>query len=231
MKGEYKVEVLSEVREETEKEVAKKSEAKLKEGTKKCDRFKLDTRTMTQIAMLSAIAGVLMSLEMPLWFAPSFYQMDLSEVPVLIGGFALGPVAGLIIALIKNLIKIVIKQTSTVGIGEFANFLIGCSFVLPSAIYYKRHKTRKGAVIAMIIGTVSITIVGSVLNAYVLLPFYAKAFGTLDAIVAAGTKVNPNIVDLKTFVFLAVAPFNMLKGVLSSLITFLIYKYIRFIMR
>lgn len=194
-------------------------------------RFKLNAKTIAQIGMLSAIASVLMIFEIPLWFAPAFYEIDISEVPVLIGGFALGPLAGVLIEVVKNLVKVAVTGTTTGGVGEFANFLIGCSFVLPSALYYRRNKGKKGALISMIIGAVSMTIIGSLLNAYILLPVYAKAFGIpIDGLIEMGTAINPNITSLNTFVMLVVAPFNMLKGVIVSGITFAIYKKIRTIL-
>lgn len=194
--------------------------------------MKLNAKSMAQIGMLSAIAGVLMLFEMPLWFAPFFYQMDISEVPVLIGGFALGPIAAILIELIKNLLKLVISSTKTGGVGEISNFIIGCSFVVPSAIYYHRNKTKKGAFVSLIIGTISLTVVGSILNAYILLPVYSKAYGiSLENLILKGTEVNSSITDLKTFIMLAVAPFNLLKGLIASFITFVLYKHISTVLR
>lgn len=194
-------------------------------------KFKLNARSIAQIGMLSAIAAILMVFDFPLWFAPSFYKIDLSEVPVLIGGFSLGPVAGVLIELLKNLLKVAIKGTSTGGVGELANFAIGCAFVVPSALYYRKRKTKKAAAISMIIGTISMTVLGCFINAFVMLPFYAKAFELpMDDIISMGTAINANITDLGSFVILAVAPFNLLKGTIVSLITFLIYKKIRVIL-
>ena len=209
--------------------VSKKTTKIVEEGKEK-DRFKLDARSIAQIGMLSAIAAVLMLFEFPLWFAPPFYQIDLSEVPVLIGGFALGPTAGVLIELVKNLLKVAVTGTTTGGVGELANFVIGCAFVLPSAIYYKRNKTRKGAATSMILGTLSMTILGSLINAFILLPFYANAFGMpIEALIEMGTAINSGISNLSTFILLAVVPFNLLKGIIVSLVTSLIYKKIRVI--
>ncbi len=192
------------------------------------EKFKLNAKTIAQIGMLSAIAAILMLFEIPLWFAPAFYQVDLSELPILIGGFALGPVAGILIELIKNLLKLAISGTTTGGVGEFANFMIGCSFVLPSAIYYKRHKSKQGAAISMVIGTISMAILGGLLNAYLLLPFYSKAYGLpLEALIEMGTAINGSITSLTSFVMLAVVPFNLFKGFIVSLLTAIIYKKIR----
>lgn len=184
-------------------------------------------RMMAQMGMLSAIAVVLMLFEIPLPFAPSFYEIDFSEVPVLIGCFTMGPLAGAIIELLKILLNFAINGTATAGVGEVANFLIGCAFVIPAAVIYKKKRTRTGAIIGMVTGTLFMTFIGCFLNAFVLLPTYSKAFGMpIDALVGMGTAVNSHITSLTTFVIFAVAPFNMLKGFLVSLIVFLIYKKI-----
>lgn len=184
-------------------------------------------RTMVQIGMLGAVSMVLMMFEFPLWFAPPFYQIDLSEVPVLIGTFAMGPTAGVLIELIKVLLHLLFKGPSAAGVGNFANFLIGCAMILPAGVLYKLKKTRNGAVLGMAAGTLFMTVVGCFLNAYVLLPAYAVAFSMpIDALISMGTAVNPAIDSLFTFVVLAVAPFNLLKGLVVGVVTFLIYKHV-----
>jgi riboflavin transporter FmnP len=182
---------------------------------------------MVQIGMLGAISVILMSFDIPLWFAPSFYKIDLSEVPVLIGTFAMGPAAGAVIELIKVLLHMLFKGTSTAGVGDFANFLIGCAFVVPAGLIYKRKKSKKNAIIGMVVGGVFMIVAGCFLNALVLLPAYATAFGMpMDALVAMGTAVNSHITNVTTFALLAVAPFNLLKAVIVSVITLILYKYI-----
>lgn len=184
-----------------------------------------NVKTLTKVGVLSAIAGVLMLLEFPLPIAPSFYKLDFSELPVLLGAFALGPVAGITIELIKILLNFVLNGTITGGVGEFANLLIGCALVVPSAIIYKRQKTFKGAIIGLLVGIGTLTIVGAVLNYALLLPVYSKAFGApLQAFVDMGSAINPLITDVKTLVLYAVVPFNIIKGVVISTITMLIYK-------
>ena len=160
-----------------------------------------------------------MFFDIPLPFAPSFYKIDLSEVPVLIGAFAMGPLAGAAIELIKILLNLVMKGSTTAGVGEVANFLIGCAYVMPAAWIYKTQKTKKNAMIGMA--------VGGLLNAFVLLPAYAAAFGMpMDALVGMGSAVNKAITSLPTFVLFAVVPFNIIKGVVVSLVTMLLYKHI-----
>lgn len=184
-------------------------------------------RVMVQTGMLAAIAVVLMLFEIPLPFAPSFYEIDFSEVPVLIGCFTMGPLAGAAIEFLKIMLNFAINGTVTAGVGEIANFLIGCAMVIPAGIIYKKVRTRKGAIIGMITGTLIMTFTGCFLNAFVLLPAYGKAFGMpIDALVGMGTAVNAHITSLTTFVVFAVAPFNLLKGVLVSIIVFVIYKKI-----
>lgn len=182
-------------------------------------------RSLTMIGMLSAIAVVLMLFDIPLGFLPSFYEIDLSEVPVLIGSFALGPVAGIMIELIKILLNLMINGSDTAGIGEVANFLIGCALVVPSSMIYFKKKKRKAAVSGLAIGTLFLIVTGSLLNAYLLLPTYAVAFHMpIDGLIAMGTAVNPAINSMTTFILLAVAPFNLIKGIVVSVITILLYK-------
>ena len=127
---------------------------------------RISVRTTVKIGMLAAISVVLMLFEIPLPFAPSFYEIDFSEVPVLIGAFAMGPVAGAAIELVKILLNLVITGTDTAGVGELANFIIGCSLCLPAAIIYKRKKTRKGAMIGMVAGTALMAVSYTHLDVY-----------------------------------------------------------------
>lgn len=185
-------------------------------------------RNLTQIGMLSAVAVVLMLFEIPLPFAPSFYKIDFSEVPVLIGCFAMGPMAGVAIEFVKILLNLFLNGTITAGVGELGNFLIGCSLCIPASVIYRKVHSRRGALVGMAVGTLCMTGIGCVVNAYLLLPAYVKAMGLpMENIVGMGTAVNPKIQDLQTLVIYAVAPFNLLKGILVSLIVLLIYKKIR----
>ena len=184
-----------------------------------------DIRRIAMIGMLSALAFIIMYFEVPLPFLPSFYKIDFSEVPVLIGGFAMGPVAAAIIEAVKVILHLVIKGTSTAGIGDFANFIIGCGLVVPASIVYKYHKSRKSAMIGMAVGILVMAVVGGFLNAFVLLPAYAAAFHMpMEAIVGMGTSVNHAIVDVPTLVLFATTPLNLIKGILASILTLLLYK-------
>lgn len=184
-----------------------------------------DIRNIAQIGVLSGIAFILMTIEFPLWFAPGFYRLDLSELPVLVGSFAMGPLAGVMIELIKVLLYFFIHGSSTAGIGDLANFIFGCSLVVPAAVFYKRQKTRKNALIGMAVGTVLLAVVAGIINAYVLLPLYATVFHMpMNALIQMGTKVNSSITGLTSFILLAVVPFNLFKGVVVSILTLLLYK-------
>lgn len=186
---------------------------------------KKSIHNITKIAVLTAIASIIMLFEFPLWFAPGFYELDLSEAIILMGGFAMGPVSAAIIEFLKNLINILLNGTMTAYIGEFANFITGCAFVVPASLIYKYAKNRKGAIIALIVGTLSLATVGSLLNYFVLIPAFSKFYNMpLDKIIGMGTAVNPLVTDLKTLVVFAVAPFNIVKGFLCAVVNLLLYK-------
>ena len=185
------------------------------------------THYLTYTAIFASLAGVLMFLEIPLFFAPSFYKIDLSEIPVLICTFYLGPVAGVAAELLKVMVKLLLKGTSTAFVGDFANFVVGCSFVLPASIIYHARPGRRSALIGMLAGTLVMTVFGSALNAIYLLPKFAALYGMpMEAIIGMGTKINPSITSVGTLVLFAVVPFNLLKGVIDSVLTFLLYKRI-----
>ena len=182
-------------------------------------------RRVSYVAMFSAVAALLMLIEIPLFFAPAFYKIDLSEIPVLICAFYLGPVAGVVTELVKVLLKLLLKGTTTAFVGDFANFVVGCALVLPASIIYHAKKSRKTAVIGMVVGTLVMTVFGSLFNGVYLLPKFSQLYGMpLDAIVAMGTQVNGAIHSVSTLVLFAVVPFNILKGVIVSLVTLLLYK-------
>ena len=184
-------------------------------------------KLIAKIAILSAISTVLMFLEFPLGFAPSFYKFDFSEVVVMLGGFALGPIPCIAIEAIKVLCNTLIEGSMTYGVGEFANFLIGLSFVLPASIIYKKHKTKEHAIYGILAGTLGIFVIGIVLNGILLLPAYAFFMGTnVEAFIAMGNAINPLIDSYFSFLFWATGLFNLLKGLVSGIIVLLVYKKI-----
>jgi len=208
--------------------IAKASEKLIEKRTGvKFNQEKTKIKRMTVIAMLSALAFILMFFEFPVPFAPIFYKIDASEIPVLIGAFMFGPAAGVVIEGVKVLLHLVIKGTETAFVGDFANFILGCCYVVPAATIYLFKKTKKSAIIGMIVGTLSLVIFGSLLNAFYLLPKYAELFGMpMDSLIAFGTAINSSITNVFSFVALAVAPFNLLKGTIVAIITGVLYKYV-----
>ncbi|MGE5628709.1 MAG: ECF transporter S component [Solirubrobacterales bacterium] len=179
---------------------------------------------MIKVSMLSVIAFLLMFLELATPFFPAFLKIDISDLPALIGAFALGPVAGIGIELLKNILHGLFVG-GTAFIGEFANFLVGSVFVVTAGIFYSRNKTRKNAVIGMVLGTVFMTVAASFLNYFVLLPLYEKVLSfPVVAVVGMGAAINPNIKDLNSFIIWAIMPFNFIKGVIISVITLPVYK-------
>ena len=183
-------------------------------------------RRITLIAICSTIAMILHVLDFPLLFiAPEFYKLDFSELPVLLCGFYLGPSAAVTCEGVKVLLKLLVKGTSTAFVGDFANFVVGCSFALPATIWYHAHKSRHSAIIGLILGTISMSILGSAFNAVYLLPKFSQLFELpMDAILAMGAKIHPGITNISTFVLLCVAPLNVVKGVMVSVLTMMLYK-------
>lgn len=202
--------------------IAEKLIAK-KNGTK--ERI-LTTRKIAMIGMFSAVAAILMMFEVAVPFlAPGFYKLDASELPVLICGFAFGPVAGVLTEFVKIIIKLLFKPTSTAFVGELANFCVGCSMILPATIIYHVRKKKATAIFGSAVGTIVMTIFGTLFNAVYLLPTFAVMYGMpLDALIGMGTEINPGVTDVFTFVAFCVAPLNLIKGGGVSLLTFLLYK-------
>ena len=184
------------------------------------------TRRICIIAICAALAAVLHMLDFPLLFlAPEFYKLDFSELPVMLCGFYLGPSAAVACEAVKILLKLLLKGTSTAFVGDFANFAVGCSLVLPAVIVYHTRKTKQSAFWGLVLGTFVLSAFGSAFNVIYLLPKFSQLFGLpLENILAMGAAINPAISDLSTFVLLAVAPLNLIKGVAVSVLTLLLYK-------
>lgn len=186
-----------------------------------------NTRKVAMIGMFSAIAMILHLFDFPLPFAPSFYKLGFSELPILIGTFAFGPAAGVMMEFVKILLKLLIKGTSTAFVGDLANFAVGCSFILPASVMYAFRKNKKSAILACVTGTLILTVFGTAFNAIYLLPAFAKLYGLpLDQLLAMGTAVNPLAKEgsIVSFVVACVAPLNLIKGASVSLVTLLVYK-------
>ena len=183
-------------------------------------------RKITITAICAAIATVLHILDFSIPFlAPEFYKLDFSELPVMLCGFYLGPAAAVYCEAVKILLKLLIKGTSTAFVGDFANFCIGCSLVLPAVIIYHTRKTRGTALLGLGVGTLVLTVFGSAFNGIYLLPKFAELYKwPLEEIIALGGEINPWINNVTTFVMLAVAPLNLIKGISVTVLTLLLYK-------
>lgn len=185
----------------------------------------ITTGKTAMIGVFSAVSGILMLLEIPLPFAPPFYKLDISEVPVLILTFAYGPVAGILTEMIKIFVKLILKGTSSAFVGELASFVIGASFILPAGFIYLAKKTKRQALIACAAGTLVMTVFGSLFNGIYLLPKFAAVYGMpLETIIGMGTAIHPKITSVSGLVLMCVVPMNLLKGAVDSLITDLLYK-------
>jgi len=188
----------------------------------------LSTRQLTSLALLTAISFILGFIETTLPLIPNFLKIDISALPVLIGSFAYGPISGLIITLAKNLLRLPFSETA--GVGQLADFLIVGSFAFTAGLVYKYKKSRAGALLGCLLGTISIAIVGALANKYLLIPFFSKTT-PIEKIIELCARVNSLIVDVNTYILYAAIPFNLFKGIVISLITILIYKKISILLK
>lgn len=188
--------------------------------------------TMIKISLLSVMAFVIMLFDVPLPIFPSFLEIDLSDLPALLGTFALGPSAGIGIELFKNILNLILNGTQTGGVGELANFAVGAIFVGTAGIVYKYNKSKKTAILGLIAGTIVMSVAASVLNYTILLPLYSKIYkAPIEAFVQMGAVMNPNIKTVKDLVMWSIFPFNLLKGVVISLVTMPLYKRVSSLLR
>ena len=184
---------------------------------------RVTTRKIAVTGIFTAMAVVLMYLEFSVPFMPPFLKFDFSELPVLVGSFALGPAYGIVIELLKNLIHLPVTATS--GIGEMSNFITGSIYVFAAGKFYEKHRTRKGAIISMLIATLMLGIIAVPFNYFITLPLYGSVLNfSTEAIVGMSAAVNPMITDKTSLVLWAFLPFNLFKGLVIGFITFWIYK-------
>lgn len=182
---------------------------------------------LTKVAILGAVSFIMMMFEFPLPVAPSFYKIDFSEVAVLVGGFALGPGAAVCIEALKVALNLIFHGTTTMGVGEFANFLIGCAMCVPATLMYQKVKTKSSAIKGLVIGTLCMTFAGIVLNYFLLIPaFVMIAHYPMEAIIAMGNAIYPFVNGKLSLVIACVTPFNLIKGVAVSVLTVLLYKHV-----
>ena len=178
------------------------------------------TRNLTTIAILASISAVLFLLEIPVVL---FYKLDLSNVPIMLGTFSMGIIPGIFILLIKSLLGLL--HSTSGGVGELADFLIGLSMIVPAGFFYTYRKTRSGAILGMIIGGIAATIVGLLVNLYIMLPFYTMVIGMpMESIISMGQSIFPFINNSLDFVLFITSPFNLLKAVVICIIAGFIYK-------
>ena len=180
-------------------------------------------RVLTGTAMLGAVAAVLMYLEFPIPIMPAFVKLDVSELPALIASFAYGPVSGILVCLIKNLIKL--PSTSTAAVGELFNFVMGALFVGVAGLVYKRNKTRKGAILGALLGALVMAVVSVPYNYFVVYPAYVVMYHLpLDAIIGMYQAINPSVDGLLACLLVFNLPFTFVKGALDAALCFLVYK-------
>lgn len=183
------------------------------------------TRKLVFIGVLGAVSFVLMLINFSLPFAPAFLKFDIAELPGLFAGFFMGPLAGFGVVAVKILLKLAIQGTETAFVGEFSNLVGSTVFVVLAAWIYKKNRTMKGAVIAMAVSTVAVSVLFIFVNAYVMFPLYSRLYGMpLDAIIGMGTAINPRITNMTTMMLFSVFPFNLFKHLVTDVITFLVYK-------
>ncbi len=189
----------------------------------------LSTRNMVLMGMLAALATVLMFISFPIPFAPPFYKVDVSDLPIMIGAFAMGPLSGIIMEFLKNILHIIVSGTDTYGVGELANFLSGTIFVCTAAMIYKYKKTKMTAVISLIVATILMSIASCFINLYLTLPAYVGFSNgklSMEAILSMGSDKNSMVTNMFTFLSFAVLPFNLLKCTIVSVLTGCIYKFV-----
>lgn len=184
---------------------------------------RLNTRALTMTALLAALAYILAFLEFPVPLSPSFARMDFSDFPALIGAFAFGPVCGILVELVKNTLQLF--TTSTGGVGEFANFLMGGAYAAAAGLIYQKHKTKRTALIACVVGSIAMGITAAFANYFILLPLFEN-FLPLNELIAAFGCFMPFIRTKLDIVLFNALPFNLLKGLVIGFVTMLVYKRI-----
>lgn len=178
-------------------------------------------RAMVVTAILAAMSYILAMMSFSVPFMPSFIKLDVSELPALIGSFSLGPVYGVLICLIKNLLGLM--NSGTNGIGELSNFLLGAMFVFPAGLLYQRNKTRKGAIIGSLIGAICMAVGSVFTNIFLVYPIYYN-FMAKEAILSAYQLIVPAMKSVEQSIICFNMPFTFMKAMLSVLISLLVYK-------
>ena len=187
----------------------------------------LTVKNISSIAVLGALGAVLMLFDFPIAIAPSFYKIDLGDLPCLIGSFALGPVPALFIQLVKILVKLLLKPTSTAFVGEMAAFICSSVYCVSAAIIYQKNRSRNQALKAMIAASILMAFTGTIVNYLLIIPAYVKLYHMpLETIISLGQAIFPIISDKLSFVLCCVLPFNLVKAMIVDILTLLLYKRI-----
>lgn len=184
----------------------------------------MSARVIAQIGILATISYFLRFIELPLPIFPVFLKLDISDVPAVFGGLAMGPAAGFIILTIKNIMQIISGGSSTGGVGEIANLVIAGAYVVVVCMAYKKLRSKKGVIIGSIIGTIAMAITGAIIDYYVIFPLYAKIMIPMEQIIQMGQIINPRVTDLYKFMIWLVIPFNIIKGVLTTIVILPLYE-------
>lgn len=187
----------------------------------------LGAKQLALIGMLGALSAILMLFRFPLPLMPPFLSFDIALIPELIGAFALGPIAGVLIILVKITVQLVISGSNSMLTGELQSFLLSCSLMLPASIIYQRNKTRKDAVLGMGVGIITCTIMAVITNLYLIIPFYVSLYGlSMEQIIEMCRTVNPYMNSITSMAILGIVPFNLIKTLVNCGITLLLYKHI-----
>lgn len=180
----------------------------------------LSVQYMTRIAILGALSAILFMIEVPV---VAFYKLDVSTLPALLGAFSMGPLAGLAILLIKDVFGML--HSSSMYVGELADFIMGAAYILPAALIYRHKKSRKNALIGMIVGSITMIVVAVLVNWQIMIPFYMTAYGMpMEKVVAMAQSAMPFVDTEWELLLYVTAPFNLLKGIVLSALTFVLYK-------
>lgn len=191
------------------------------------NKSKSKLRRLTMAAMMGAVSFVLMYFSFSVPVLSPFAEFDASALPELIGGFILGPLGAVEITTVKLILKVIFKGSSSMMTGEVQNFLLSVSYVVPAVLYYRKHRTKKGAIVGLVIGSVTSIVVAIITNIYLIFPVYIKLYGmNWEAIIDMFSAVNPWIKDIPTAIAFSIVPFNVISRTVISFVTILVYKKI-----
>lgn len=185
----------------------------------------LSPRALVFIAVLGALSSLLMAFEFPLPFAPAYMKFEISDLPALFAGFFLGPVAGALTEVIKILLKLVLVGSSTAFVGEGMNLMCALAYVMPATIFYHLHRTKRGALTALLTSSLVASVFAVLANQYLAIPMYVRLYKIpLAVILKMAAATNPFVHSLTDFLLLTILPFNLVKYTIVSFLTYMVYK-------